>query len=556
MIGTRIGDVTLVAEADIPEPGWWFATDGTWEGLPLWVRMPRADVFDDAIAIATAWERLVHLDHPLLPHPMRFDPGTGAMIVAAPAAVPLARLLEARHEKAFTITPATVLELGRSLADAVVHAHERGRPHGHLSPDNVMLAADGRLVIWGFASGPDAACSERWQAPERARGHRASGDADQWSIAAILASVITGRIPWRGDDPHAEARVGDAQHLHSPVMEQWPPLGRALRRALSSEPRERFPSTHPLRQALDALRQRVPQQSDLPTMGAWLAERYGPAPVRPADPVAVEAPVEDEAPVDVDQHTIEDETVQAPSEEPDAPTDVGEADGPPTDVADPVPVVVVREETTEPLASPARGGRTMEPADAVELDEAPVIRLPSPPSPPRAPGGLASARVRVPEPEPMGPVTAPTQIPDEGTWVGDEGPRAPGPATSPEALAATRSPRLAMPLKPSSVPTSPDGAEVSWDEDSFDVSADDEAATDEPPTPAGAVPGGWSLDGSPAVEGTVPDASVPGIAMATRRGPVEPPAWWEPWAQPAARVIVPLAAVALLARLIVPWFLG
>lgn len=288
----QVAGHTLLGAAPIPEPGAWFRTDGFYGDLPVWVRLPREDGgHEDADALKLAWERLSHLDHPGIPKAVAFDAATGALLVAAPEGVPLARLLEHRHDEAFTMTPGTVLDVGASLADLLVHAHERGRPHGHLSPDVIWVTAEGHLLVWGFGAGPDAPCAARWWSPERARGKRSSGDADQWALAALLASLVTGRVPWRGEDAISEARVGDSTHLSAPVVEQWKPLGRLVDRALSAERSERFHSVHPMRQGIDALRQRVGQGSDLARMGATLRTLYAAAPPPPVVMEAEDAPV-------------------------------------------------------------------------------------------------------------------------------------------------------------------------------------------------------------------------------------------------------------------------
>lgn len=536
MIGERVGGVTLVAEAEIPEPGWWFRSDGYSEGQPIWVRVPRPDVFDDPVAISVAWERLQHLSHALVPRPVGFDEQTGAMLVAAPVAVPLGKFLAARKASNLVVTPATVLELGRSLADLVVHAHEGGRPHGHLSPDNVLLAEDGRIVVWGFASGPDAGCSARWEAPERARGHRAGGDADQWAIAAILAAMVTGRVPWRGEDPHSEARVGDAAHLHDPVMTQWAPLGRVLRRSLAADPRDRFPSSHPLRQALEALRQRAPQRSGLPELGAWLVASFGPEdPVSPP-PLVAEHDVRDEGADVADQ-------VAAPEQEGD-PAERG------------APVFESGSVEEDPVRDP-RGSEALPPLGP----------LTEPPRVPTATGGLHEVRIQLPLQEP-GAATTPTQVPDERDEADLAGAKVREPVGDPEATqplramsaqVVTEAPRNAEPVAAAEEPAA---EEVFWEDEEFDE--DDEAGPEaaEPPSPLHSstieMPevGGWSIGALDLPEETVPDASIPGIGFAARREPIAPEAPWERWAVPVARVLVPIGGITFVLRWIVPWWMG
>jgi hypothetical protein len=306
MIGP--GDVAMdrriAALAPVPEAGHWFVGEDPEVEGEAWIRVFDAEN-EDRRAIDLVWERLRHLEHGSIPRALGVDREAGALVLAAPVGVSLEKLLALRHEKDFVMTPATVLDVARQLSDVLVHAHERGRPHGHLSPGSIWVTPLGRLVVWGFGVGPDAAPDPRWVAPERARGKRASGDADQWALAAIVASLVTGRVPWT-DDHGVELNDGDASHLVVPVMEQWSPLGRLVERALATEPKDRFPSVHPLRQAFAALGQRVRQQSDLPTMGRLIMDRFGsglpergprePVVRRPSPmPLAVVAPVgEDE----------------------------------------------------------------------------------------------------------------------------------------------------------------------------------------------------------------------------------------------------------------------
>lgn len=278
---TQIGEVVLDRHlgrpASIPEPGTWFQAQEADPDGDVWISLVDVEV-EGPRAVDLAWERLRHLEHPAIPRVVAVDREAGALAVAAPWGVPLAALLEVRQEPEFVMTPATVLDVARQLSEALVHAHERGRPHGHLAPEQIWVTPDGQIVIWGFGVGPDAAPLPAWMAPERARGRRASGDADQWAMAAIVAGLVTGRVPWTSGNPE-DAALGDTSHLVNPVMVQWAPLGRLVERALASEPKNRFPSIHPLRQAFAALEQRVRQESDLGRMATVLAERRGGRPI-------------------------------------------------------------------------------------------------------------------------------------------------------------------------------------------------------------------------------------------------------------------------------------
>lgn len=378
-VGMRIGAMTLAAAVEIPETGSWMAAARRPDDAPTWVRVA-ADAADARVGVAL-FERYRGLDHPVVPKAIASAKDPAIVVLSAPAGVPLSRLLENRHDPQFVMTPATVLAVGDALSDMIVVAHERGRPHGHLSPEHIWLTPEGSLVVWGFGRGPDQPGDPVWAAPERARGRRASGDTDQWSVAALLCALITGRVPWRSDDPEAEARIGDATHLWGPVSDQWKPLGRLLERCLATEPRDRFPSAHPVRQAIVALRQRVRADDDLARLGVLLAERYGlpgAAAVRVAaandDAAVADAPPEVQAPDPAGAVTGNTLVVMAEDEAPtEAPDDqvrgplgmvISEDEpGPVAIDADDAPTVVGEEPELQARAPRAPAGRL----DAVEL---------------------------------------------------------------------------------------------------------------------------------------------------------------------------------------------
>ncbi len=271
-VGDTVAGFTLAAEADVPATGAWFLAESLHEGRPVFVRVRDAD--ESGLVVKLAWERLRKLDHPSAPRVVGWSQELGVLAVTAPIGVTLDKVIEHRHDPEFSVNPGTVLDVGEQLGSLLVHAHERGRPHGHITPGRMWLSPLGELVVWGYGDGPSREPEPAWAAPERARDQRASGDADQWALAALLSALVTGRVPWRSEDPLAEARVGDASHLSGPVNDQWKPLGRIVTRALAADPRDRFPSVHPIHRALRAMAERVRQPSGLARMGEALAERY------------------------------------------------------------------------------------------------------------------------------------------------------------------------------------------------------------------------------------------------------------------------------------------
>jgi len=115
------------------------------------------------------------------------------------------------------LEPDTAVHIVEQIASALHAAHQRGIVHRDLKPDNViLLSVDGRddfvkLVDFGIsqASGRPRLTGDahvvgtpQFMAPEQARGVREGIDArtDQFSLAAIAYTLLTGTEPFWGDD--------------------------------------------------------------------------------------------------------------------------------------------------------------------------------------------------------------------------------------------------------------------------------------------------------------------------------------------------------------------
>jgi serine/threonine-protein kinase len=147
------------------------------------------------------------------------------------------------------------------IAQALHAAHERGVVHRDLKPENVMLlrvsGAEDFVKVLDFGisqaswrtrltQNDHVSGTPQYMAPEQAHGQRAQIDhrADQFSLAAIAYTLVTGREPFTGDDPIAV--------LYQVVHEQPPPpsevnpavagaVSDVIMRGLSKPPADRYP---------------------------------------------------------------------------------------------------------------------------------------------------------------------------------------------------------------------------------------------------------------------------------------------------------------------------
>jgi serine/threonine-protein kinase len=109
------------------------------------------------------------------------------------------------------------VEIAIQIAEALLHAHQRGLIHRDVKPKNVMLTRSGtaKLADMGLAraiSDKEAAEAEAGKAfgtpyyisPEQIRGEKQIGpQADIYSLGATLYHMVVGSVPFDGKNPSA-----------------------------------------------------------------------------------------------------------------------------------------------------------------------------------------------------------------------------------------------------------------------------------------------------------------------------------------------------------------
>src|SRR5918999_548937 len=153
---------------------------------------------------------------------------------------------------------ADTLELALQVAEALAFAHDRGLDHRDVKPQNVLLTEEGRAKVTDFGiarsldvqgvtqTGTVLGTSD-YIAPEQARGQPVDRKTDIYSLGAVLYELLTGDVPYSGDNFVAVAM----QHVHEPVpsvLERRPDvplrLDFAVQCAMAKDPDDRFDSMH------------------------------------------------------------------------------------------------------------------------------------------------------------------------------------------------------------------------------------------------------------------------------------------------------------------------
>jgi tetratricopeptide (TPR) repeat protein/predicted Ser/Thr protein kinase len=158
-----------------------------------------------------------------------------------------------------------IVSVAQQLCAALGHAHEHGIVHRDLKPENVIMEADGNVKLTDFGLARSREASRLTQedalvgttfylAPEQALGGELDGRADLYALGVLLYELLTGRLPFTGDDPLAII----SQHLHAPAVPPStfrPDLPAALEaivlKLLAKDPADRFASAGEVTLALD-----------------------------------------------------------------------------------------------------------------------------------------------------------------------------------------------------------------------------------------------------------------------------------------------------------------
>ncbi len=187
-----------------------------------------------------------------------------------------------------------------AICDAVDYAHQQGRIHRDIKPDNILFDARNRPVLTDFgiasiiggtrftATGAMVG-TPAYMSPEQGKGYPGDERSDVYSLGVVLYEMVTGHIPFDADTPFAVVLKHVNEPLPMPrVLNPDVPYGveRVILKALAKDPADRYQRATDLSQAL----QEALQEETAP---AWNV----PPVLEPAVPVIETLPAVPPAPV-------------------------------------------------------------------------------------------------------------------------------------------------------------------------------------------------------------------------------------------------------------------
>ncbi len=161
--------------------------------------------------------------------------------------------LRDRYPHGTRLSPPTILPYVRQMASALYYAHQQKIVHRDVKPENMLLEADGTLLLSDFGIAVPAhqtnslptqqfSGTAAYMAPEQIQG-KPRPASDQYSLAVVIYEWLCGRRPFVGTTLVEFAM----QHLQNPppplrslVPELSPIVEQVVLTALAKDPKQRF----------------------------------------------------------------------------------------------------------------------------------------------------------------------------------------------------------------------------------------------------------------------------------------------------------------------------
>ena len=163
------------------------------------------------------------------------------------------------------------LRIAAEAARGLQAAHRTGVIHRDIKSANIMLNADGRVVITdfglahlegqpGISQAVTLLGTPSYMSPEQLRGDRADRQSDLWSLGVVLYEMVSGRLPFQAGGLMALAlAIYNSEPPSLAALRSGVPaeLERMVARMLAKNPEERYQQTGELLLDMVKVRERL-----------------------------------------------------------------------------------------------------------------------------------------------------------------------------------------------------------------------------------------------------------------------------------------------------------
>lgn len=165
------------------------------------------------------------------------------------------RAIMREHPK---MAPDEALALARQICEVLAYMHSQGVVHRDLKPENILVTATGQIKIMDFGIALDESArrltwsglsstigTPDYMAPEQVSGKRGDARTDIYSLGTILYEMMTGELPYSGDNVYNVMRAKTNEDPQPPSRYRTdldPHLEEIILHAIERQPRNRYTS--------------------------------------------------------------------------------------------------------------------------------------------------------------------------------------------------------------------------------------------------------------------------------------------------------------------------
>ncbi|MBE0429266.1 MAG: Stk1 family PASTA domain-containing Ser/Thr kinase [Thermoleophilia bacterium] len=199
------------------------------------------------------------------------------------------------------LAPPEAIDIAVQILQALQFAHEHQVIHRDIKPHNIVINSRGRVKVTDFGiarAGSSSRMTEtgsiigtaQYLSPEQAKGKAVEQGSDLYSVGVVLYEMLTGKVPFDGENPvaialmHLSDEPAPPQALAPEVPDN---LNAVVMRALAKDPRDRYRNAEEFMADLERCRRDLPVTIPAPVSDAEKTSVIPPAAVGPGTETTV-----------------------------------------------------------------------------------------------------------------------------------------------------------------------------------------------------------------------------------------------------------------------------